>query len=204
LQSILTQDVLQMSSRRVGNYCNIMKHLQLFFAVLAVVLIVVFSYKWLYPYGNRSCVLPCTLGALEHFAVEHEGWYPNQGMNAVDCLSALYPNLETELAGISGDRNEVSRRLATGKPIDESVSSWVYIPGLRTDDDPELALIWERRKGVGFNGRRKDGYAVGFVSGGFEQIASEDWPEFAKRQETLRESVLSSREMQIPVRTTLR
>jgi hypothetical protein len=151
------------------------------------------AWRWNYPYGARSCALPCTMGALEDYANHHGGWYPKGGTNPIHSLQALYPNLEPELAGISGDRNEVVRRLRVGLVLDESVSSWQYFPGLRRDDDPRTALIWEKRQGVAANGRRIDGHAVGFVDGSFRQVKSEGWGVFVSNQNALRGSILSTR-----------
>ncbi len=140
------------------------------------------------------------MGALEYFAHEHGSWFPNQGNGPVQCLQALYPNLEPELAGISGNREETMRRLRDGQPIDESVSSWIYFPGLRLDDDPSVALIWESKSGVGINGRRREGHAVGFVDGSFKQISSSQWSDFIRSQQKLREAILNHRQMENPAK----
>jgi len=151
-------------------------------------------HHWLYPFGHRVGCMPNTLGALSYYAREHQGWYPRDGATPLVCLQAFYPKyLGAELAGITGDRGEVLRRLERQQSIDDTVSSWMYFPELRFDDDPEIALIWERRGGVTVNGHRDDGHAVGFVDGSVRQISSGEWPDFTRRQAELRQRVLSTR-----------
>ncbi len=94
---------------------------------------------------------------------------------------------------MSGNENKVSEYIKTGKNIDETVSSWTYFPGFRNDDDPEIAILWEREAGLFVNGSRAEGHAVGFVGGGYDQIPDAKWPSFLKRQEQLRQKVLVQR-----------
>jgi hypothetical protein len=99
-------------------------------------------YQWLYPFGHRVGCRPNTLGALSYYARKHQGWYPRDGAIPLACIAAFYPKyLGAELAGITGDRVEVLRRLERRQPIDDTISSWVYFPGLRLDEDPETALV---------------------------------------------------------------
>ncbi len=94
---------------------------------------------------------------------------------------------------MSGNERKTLHWLKNGKVIDETISSWVYHPGFRSDDNPEIAIIWESEGGIFVNGSRSDGHAVGFADGGYAQIASKDWPAFLKRQEELRNEVLLKR-----------
>jgi hypothetical protein len=128
------------------------------------------------------------------YAQEHNGWYPNGGTNALASLQKLYPKYaDMELAGMSGDESKAVAFLKSGRSIDETVSSWVYHPGLRIDDNPEVAVIWERQEGIFVNGSRLGGHAVGYVNGGFGQVSSRDWTSFVKRKEELRKEIFAQR-----------
>lgn len=139
------------------------------------------------------------MSALTLYASEHNGWYPRDAATPLESLRCITNEFGDAalLAGISGNREEAIRRAFAGLPIDETVSSWVYFPGFRNDDDPELAIIWERAAGVRFNGSRADGHAVGFVGGAHRQIRQANWQEFLKEQEALRKKILRSRNSDI-------
>jgi hypothetical protein len=151
-----------------------------------------------YPYGHRVGCMPNTMGALLYYAREHEGRFPEaQSSSAVDALRVFYPDyLGEELAGITGNRSEVLRRLKKHERLDERVSSWVYQPGLRLDDDARLALIWERTGGVTVNGRRTPGHVVGFVDGEVRQIDDSNWTAFLEEQKDLRDKLPQKRKSQ--------
>jgi hypothetical protein len=153
----------------------------------------------MFPYGNRTCCLPCTMSALRLYANDHNDWYPKDGQTPLDALQAFYYSNPdalgdgSDLAGISGNIIETQRRIKLHLPIDETCSSWVYFPGFRDDDDFSLAIIWERQAGIGFNGRANSGHAVGFADGHHEQIPQERWNEFLKLQEALQKTTLAKR-----------
>jgi hypothetical protein len=132
--------------------------------------------------------------ALIHYARDHHGLFPT-GTNAWEALRQLYPDSIVDvqlLAGISGNREEVKRRLETGGVLDSDISSWIYFPGFEWDDR-EVAIIWERTEGIAFNGRRASGHAVGFADGHHEQVPKERWPAFIQEQEKLRREILTKR-----------
>ena len=153
----------------------------------------------IFPYGNRTCCLPCTVTALRFYANGHNDWYPRDGKTPLDALQACYysdPDAfgdGSDLAGISGNIKETKRRLKLRLPIDETCSSWIYFPGFRADDDPSIAIIWERQEGIGFNGKAHDGHAVGFIDGSHKQIPQAEWAGFLKEQESLRQTTLAKR-----------
>ena len=151
-----------------------------------------------WPYGGRTCCLPCTMSALQGYARDRVGWFPKDGKTPLESLQALYSKTNDYiiavdlLAGISGNRKETERRVKAGLPIDESISSWIYFPGFQ-DIDGEVAIIWERQKGICFNGRAADGHAVGYANGLHTQIPQAQWAEFVKQQEALRQTILAKR-----------
>jgi len=84
--------------------------------------------------------------------------------------------------------------------MDSSLTSLVYWPGYREDDDENLALVWERRSGVTFDGRRLPGRAVGFVTGHWRQIPDEEWAAFEDSQMKLRAETLRRQPDEAPGR----
>jgi hypothetical protein len=97
------------------------------------------------------------------------------------------------LAGLSGDVKLLKTQISQGRKITETASSWVYWPGLRSDDNPEIALIWERRSGLRFNGSRAHGREVGFVGGYMRQVPDQEWDSFLQKQQQLRQNALTRR-----------
>ncbi len=43
---------------------------------LLLLLLGVVAYRWLYPYGKRTCFLPCVMTSLQVYAAEHGGEFP--------------------------------------------------------------------------------------------------------------------------------
>src|SRR5678816_1270734 len=125
-----------------------MKRVGLFTGLMAVLLFggVFVWYRIDYPYGYRPCALPCLLNILRMFAKEHEGRFPNSSTNAVSALMELYasyPESGEYLSGITIPNGRLLERLQTGKPIDQSMTSWVYWPGFMISDNECLAIVWE-------------------------------------------------------------
>jgi hypothetical protein len=143
-----------------------------------------FAYRFMYPYGRRTCFLPCMVTSLHAYAFEHEGRFPT-GEDSFEALAKLHPMYDSGrgdmLAGLTGDRDAVSFKLQLGMKLSSNECSWVYILG-RNSDSGKAVIIYERRSGVGGNGRRFPGRAVGFSDGSMEQIPDERWAQFIKDQ----------------------
>ena len=62
---------------------------------------------------------------------------------------------------------------------------WHYVEGLRKDDDPRLALFWDK-VGLGHNGERLNGggHIVTFVDGFPKHIPESEWTGFLDEQES--------------------
>jgi len=134
---------------------------------------------------------------LHHYALDHAGWFPQNGTNSLEAIQKLFPiySPAQELAGLSGDIEAVTRTLQRGESLNSNVSSWVYVQGLREDDGLDLAILWERRGGIAPNGRTDPtgGHAVMFISGEIKQISGEKWSAFLKNQEVLRQQAVDGR-----------
>jgi hypothetical protein len=82
-------------------------------------------YHKLFPYGDRTCCLPCMMSALRLYAADHGDWYPKGGRTSLESLQLLYSETNDYtgevglLAGISGNLKETERRIKAGLQIDE-------------------------------------------------------------------------------------
>jgi len=163
--------------------------------VLALVMVVSVagfygSFRYNYPFGHRACFLPCMVSALHSYAYENSNRYPD-APDPYRAIQKLYPQLMPNgelLAGISGSIEATVRVLADGGYLTGNESSWVYITGLSVTDDANTIMIYERRTGVAFNGRRAAGRAVGFVDGSHRQMPEAEFQQLLQAQQTARSS----------------
>jgi len=142
------------------------------------------------PFGFRTCFLPCTVSALRLYAHDNSGRYPDSP-DPFAALQKLYPEPIHDpklLAGISGDREATARLLMMGGRLTSNESSWVYIPGLSASNEATTILIYERRRGLAFNGARASGRAVGFVDGSHRQMPEHEFQQLLQTQQNDRRS----------------
>jgi hypothetical protein len=153
--------------------------------------------SYLYPFGRRPCTLQCMFGGLGQYAFEHDGWFPNSNRGPFRALQQLYPTncSAMELAGVTGNIRAVERALEQGKALDGSLTSWVYIPGLRNDDPPDIAILWESRSGFYADGRRNfvGARPVLFLDGATTNIPAARWDTFVRNQEQMRMALFAKR-----------
>lgn len=156
-------------------------------------------WRYMYPFGkvHGGVSLPGLRGTLLAYAGDHDGWYPG-GTNSYQALQKLlsYCPSGRELAGISGDKDATATALRQGWALDAHLSSWVYVPGFRKDDPDDLALIWESRPGLNFDGRRNfdGGRPVLLVGGLITNIPGSLWDAFLQDQDRLRTRVQLERD----------
>ncbi len=192
-----------MSSNEITK-ASAMKRLGLLALVLLIVGVLAFEgisryRKYLYPYGQRGggVSLPGLFGTFLVYAGDHGGWFPRSDKGPYDALRQLEPYCVNgvELAGVTGNADAVSNALRSGKSLDASLTSWVYVPGFRRDDPEDLAMVWESKPGVYWNGKRNNfgGRAVLLVGGNITNVPAADWTGFLKQQEELRRAVQSGR-----------
>jgi len=153
--------------------------------------------KSVYPHGHHPAALLSMYLDLRNYAADHDGNFPVSTKGGLDALQQLYPQYAAgiELAGISGDGDATVAALSHGSPLNPSLTSWVYAQGLRVDDDPDLALLWESKGGLSPNGRRNEfgGHAVVLVGSEVTNAPAVDWDEYLKEQEQRRNAVQSKR-----------
>lgn len=171
------------------------KHIIVGLVLLSILVAYCIGYNMAFPHGSRTAYLPIVVDALRAYADAHDGQFPNVEGDPYASLGALYPRYigANYLAGLSGPRKQTVKALEEGKQLSETLCSWVYHPGLKVTDDPDIAIIWEREFGLAFNGKAIDGRAVGYVGRPFEQISREDWEAFEEEQRKLRESIFAKR-----------
>ncbi len=166
-------------------------------AVLVVLGAIVGWYKCMFPYGDRSFTLRHMSAVLDSYAADHFGKFPDSADGAYDALRKLYPDycLGPELAGVSGEVEALKSALDQGKPIDASLTSWVYVPGFEQTDDSRLAILWESREGLYANGKRNfsGGRAVLLLDGGVTNVPAKAWKAFLNNQEELQKSARARR-----------
>ena len=174
----------------------------------AVILVIVagfltgvgFAYRqYRYPYGWSHCCDTGMGNVLRQYADSHGGWFPRGESTPEASLSLLYredPNLWYWLRGKTIPESVVKERLESGKLLSAETCGWHYVVGLRNDDNPRLALLWDKA-GLGHNGERCDdgGYTVVFVSGDRERISGKEWDNFSAEQVQLRANVKRKAEL---------
>jgi hypothetical protein len=150
-------------------------------------------HKYMYPFGKRAYTLRQMHAVLALYADENFGMFPGSEKGAYEALSKLYPKFCTgaELAGVSGDIRAVEAALLRKEPLNGSLTSWCYVPGLRRGDNPEIAVLWEARGGLLANGRRNffGGHAVLLLSGAVTNVPASAWTAFLNEQQKLRYSI---------------
>src|ERR1051326_2043876 len=170
---------------------------------------------WRYPYGFIGCLVPCFCQTFISYASDHDGWYPKGELTPLESLQLLYKGGYAYwgyFAGITGSEKETKKRLESGGKLDETVSSWVYWPGFRSDDSQlldellpshkyELAVLWEKTAGISiFGDRTRDKGLHAICSNSrWAQIPGNEWDGFLKEQERYRRVIFDYRNQQTQI-----
>ena len=164
-------------------------------AVVAVLAAAGFAYhRHHYPYGWSHCCDKQLMFALLDYADRHGGWFPKGEESPEASLSLLHRDAPEAvnanlLRGKTVPEAAVRARLEAGQLLTPETCGWHYVEGLRKDDDPRLALFWDKA-GLGHNGERlSGGHYVCFVSGSIEYVPGDQWESFLAEQERLRAAV---------------
>lgn len=98
------------------------------------------------------------------------------------------------LRGKTAPKNVVESILARGELLDPDTCGWHYVEGLRTTDDPMIALFWDKA-GLGHNGQRlsNGNRIVNRITGGHETILGTEWAAFLQEQKSLLEKLPDDR-----------
>jgi hypothetical protein len=159
-------------------------------AVDAVVVLGYVYWRGHYPYGySHRCDLNLYL-ALEKYAAAHGGAFPTGGRTPEASLGLLYRNVDWVTAdllrGKTVPESVVQETLDRCERLGPESCGWHYVEGLRVDDDPGLALFWDK-VGLGHNGERLSGggHIVMFLDGQRPHIPEADWQTFLDEQDRL-------------------
>lgn len=163
----------------------------------AVVLGVIFGslafLSWLngpqYPYGWSHCCIKCMGLALCNYADAHGRFFPAGEATPEASLSLLYREgfIDAEtLRGKTVPEDVVRAILEKGELLGPDTTGWHYVEGLTLNDDPRIAILWDK-VGLSHNGARLrgGGHEVLFVNGSSDYIRGKDWDTFLKEQEGL-------------------
>lgn len=141
-----------------------------------------------YPYGWSHCCDSNLMFILEEYANDHGGAYPAGESSPEASLSLLYPKYATAdlLRGKTVPLDVVEPVLQGGGRLGPDTCGWHYVEGLTQQDDPRLALLWDK-VGLGHNGQKlKDGgHTVLFVGLRKEYIPGDKWDAFLEEQKQL-------------------
>lgn len=147
-----------------------------------------------HPYGWSHCCDLCLSGALRAYATTHNGAFPAGQGTPEASLSLLYREKvggerladADLLRGKTVPESVVKEILERGELLTPETCGWHYVEGLQLDDDPRLALFWDKA-GLDHNGGLMPlgGHLVLFVNGTREYIPEADWEKFLEDQRKL-------------------
>jgi hypothetical protein len=163
-----------------------------------VVILFALGYAWWrhhYPYGFSHCCDLLLYDALQQYSTTHGGGFPAGEATPEASLSLLYREKwedgrkladERLLRGKTVPESVVKETLERGDLLTPETCGWHYAEGLRLDDDPRLALFWDKI-GLDHNGgiMPQGGHIVLFVNGTREHIPEADWEAFLEKQHKL-------------------
>ncbi len=142
-----------------------------------------------YPYGWSHCCDKQLFFSLQEYADGHNGWFPRGEESPEASLSLIYrqnPELVNLLRGKTVPEEMVRERLESGQLLTPETCGWHYVEGLRNDDNPALALFWDKAS-LGHNGERipEGSHIVCFISGTTDIIPGDRWNDFLSEQNRL-------------------
>jgi len=148
-----------------------------------------------HPYGWSHCCDLCLYWALDEYATKHGGAFPAGEATPEASLSVLYREKREDgwrmadanlLRGKTVPEATVKQVLERGELLTPETCGWHYVEGLRMDDDPRLALFWDKI-GLDHNGGTipEGGHIVMFVDGIPKHIPETEWATFLDGQRKL-------------------
>ncbi len=156
------------------------------------------SHRNKYPYGwSHSCAKELA-SQLWFYAEENNGCFPSGRTTPEASLGLLYDGTDDFMIGLLRGKtvpeNVTRAALKTGKFGPES-TGWHYVEGLRSDDDPQIAVAWDKIHGLGHNGQRLEWLArsVIFLDSSEQGISEEKWPDFVADQKARLAKLIASR-----------
>jgi hypothetical protein len=124
---------------------------------------------------------------LEAYAARHEGAFPAGESSPEASLSLLYTNVDGVtpelLRGKTVPEPLVRQILSRGCLLGPDSCGWHYVEGLRTDDNPHLAIFWDK-VGLDHAGQRlsKGGHVVMLLDKNRKYVPAREWDTFLEEQ----------------------
>lgn len=155
-------------------------------------------FPYQYPYGwSHSCdaILHSTL---TNHAMVHDGEFPSGEDSPEASLSTLARKpwrLDAEiLRGKTVPKEVVEEILERDELLGPETCGWHYVEGLREDDDPRIAIFWDKT-GLGHNGQRlpNGDRIVSRIKETQETIPGPEWKSFLQEQKMLLEKLPEDR-----------
>lgn len=142
-----------------------------------------------YPYGWSHCCSKMLNMTLLQYADAQGGRFPAGEACPEASLSLLYREKLCDanlLRGKTVPLDEVETILNRGDLLGPETCGWHYVEGLTKNDDPRIAIIWDK-VGLGHNGEalKPGGHSVIFLNGEEKYVPESEWPEFLEEQQRL-------------------
>src|SRR5262249_43229573 len=145
-------------------------------------------YAWKFPYGPSHCCDLILKNVLDDYANDHDGKYPVGKEPPESSLSLLHPNYVDAniLRGKSVPLAVVQDILDRGELLGPDSCGWHYVEGLTLNDDPRLAVFWDK-VGLGHDGQRlgEGDHIVTSLGGQRPLVTGLEWPGFLEEQQKL-------------------
>ncbi len=158
-------------------------------------------YRYTFPYGiTHPCSKQLGLG-LRMYASEHSGWFPHGKATPERSLAAIEEFVSVHvLAGKHLQPAKLKAILDEKGELGSDSCGWHYVEGLREEDDPGIAIAWDKLTGLGHDGERREagGREVVFLDGSISYIHESQWPGFVEQQKRLLTEVAAKRETNSP------
>jgi hypothetical protein len=174
------------------------KWLKLLFTVFVATAVGCFVYIRTHPlvfnesfFGHAHCIAQAA-GSLRQYAFEHQSNYPTHTNGYGDALLLLvkeYLPAAPCFTGPGYDHDVFKEALVSNGDVIEEKCGRVYIQGLTTSSDPEIAIMFDKLPTPG--GDHCHGLArltappsreVVLVDGSHLTMRESKWPEFSKKQ----------------------
>ena len=137
--------------------------------------------------------------AFRMYALDHHGDFPSHTNGFGNALLLLvngeylgdpnYKHVTGPITGPGDDGSLFRRALKTGERIPEQACSRIYIQGLSESNNPNIAILWDKKPTRGGDHFRKPWgpllHEVCLLDGSMQIISEKRWPEFVSNQVAL-------------------
>lgn len=139
-------------------------------------------------HAHEHCMKAAGLG-LQAYAHEHHGNFPSDTNGFGNALLLLVKEEYCSIREITGPGDDgaiFKEAIKTGAPIPEEKCSRVYIQGLSDSNNPEIAILFDKKPTRGGDHFRRPWGSllreVSLLDGSMRVIPEKSWPSFATNQ----------------------